>query len=187
MKKIVFLGLLFLAVSAYGQVVYKTDYEVASERMGVVYSVSQQDIGEFLFKNHNKNSAKAAFRLDTYEDAKTKERVQQVHLQFGEGLNATMVNLNCSEIDDLITAVEMIEDNSELRYIAQTANFRLRGNPSPEKSLNGLILLEISAEDSIPGDLRFSLLGYVRPDIFIKMLKSVQAAATPSAAMYAFD
>ena len=187
MKKIFFLGLLFIAFSSFGQVVYKTDYEVASERMGVVYSVSQQDIGEFLFKNHNKNSTKAAFRLDTYEDAKTKERVQQVHLQFGEGLNAIVVNLNCSEIDDLITAVEMIKENSELRYVAQTANFRLRGNPTPEKSVDGLILLDTAAEDSTPDDLRFTLIGYVRPDVFLKMLKSVQAAATPSAAMYAFD
>ena len=75
----------------------------------------------------------------------------------------------------------MIKDNSALRYIAQTANFRLRGNPTPEKSVDGLILLDTAAEDSTPDDLRFSLIGYVRPDVFIKMLKSVQAAATPSA------
>lgn len=170
MKRVLILGLLLLSVHSYGQIVYKTDYEKATERMGVVYSINSQDVGELPYLSYQTNKAKATYRLDTFEDVNTKERVQGITIQFGKGLGAFSLGLNCSEIDDLIRAVKMIKDNHNLRYITKTANLRLKW---------GSTMMEMArpTDGSVPGDFQFSVFGYVNPDDMIKMLEDIKAVA----------
>ena len=81
MKRIFLLGLLFFAATSYGQIVYKSDFEKATERMGVVYSITSQDVGEFAVRYANRTNVKAKCVLNTFECADTHERVKDFSIQ----------------------------------------------------------------------------------------------------------
>ena len=176
MKKMIFLGMLLFAATSYGQsIVYKSDFEKATERMGVVYSTTTKDVGEFPIKNVIKMCGHLKCSLNTFECANTDERVQSFSLQFGSGLTLTTIYLNCTEIDDMIDAVNRIKNNAALRYIARTANLRLRG--STDKMFDGMIALDLPAEGSSPGDFSFGPRCFINPDELLKLLESVKAIA----------
>lgn len=176
MKRVILIGLLFIAATSYGQnIVYKSDYEKAIERMGTVYSVSSQDVGEYSIRNQAKTSAKAKCTLNTFECADSNQRIQDFVLQVGSGMFAREVHLNTREIDALIAAANKIKANGKLRYITETANLRLRG--SFEKGVENKIALDFTAEGSSPGDFVFVTWGYIAHDELIKLLEQTKEMA----------
>lgn len=136
--------------------------------MGVVYSTSSEDIGE-LTCVISSMTVKAQFRLDTFNNADTNEIVQRIYIQFGKGLNRQDIELNYSEIQDLKRAILMIQNNNKLRYIAKTANMRLKWGTS-------MLEIDAVAEGSVPGDFRFTAIAYVEPEKFIQMLETIEEA-----------
>lgn len=174
MKKILVLGLLFVSALSYGQIVYKSQFEVACERMGEVYSVKSQDIGVFSLKNYM-IKVKCTCTLNTFESADTNERIQGFSLQIGTGALARTISLNCSEIDDMIRAINKITANGDLKYIARTANLRLRG--TQENGVEGMIALDLPADGSTPGDFQFFTGYFIASDELIKLLEGVKAVA----------
>lgn len=179
MKRFLVLALLFVAASTHAQIVYKTDFEVATESMGIVYSITTQDVGECLFKysTNTKGSSTAKCILNTFETAETGDRVQGFSILFGTSSFIKTANLNCSEIDDLIKAITLIKGDSSLRYISKTANLQIRGNDSKEKAVDGMIIIDTPTERSSPGDFDFAIYGYINPDDFIKLLQKVKETA----------
>ena len=174
MRHVWLLVCLFLSSTTYGQIVYKSDFERAIERMGTVYSVTQQIVGEFSFQSIAMSNTKMTCVLETFECADTGERVQGVSVQFGANvLTCVIVQLNCSEIDNLIAAANQIKDNPSLRYVSKTANLRLFGyEKNPQ-----YIRIDVPAEGSRPGDFAFKIQGFVRPEEFVKMLQAVKSMA----------
>lgn len=176
MKRLILFGMLFIATSSFGQIVYKTDYEKATELMGVIYSVSTQDIGEFSYKNTVRGTiGKIKSTLYTFESADTDERVQAFSISFGVGILSRTVLLNCREVDAILNAVNKIIENNRLRYITETANLRIRG--SNEKGFENTIAIDLTGDDSLPGDFEFVTQGYISPEEMIKLLESVKALA----------
>ena len=75
----------------------------------------------------------------------------------------------------MIDAVNRIKSNTALRYIARTANLRLRG--STDKMFDGMIALDLPAEGSTPGDFKFGTRCYISPEELLKLLEGVKAIA----------
>lgn len=174
MKHVWLLVCLFLSSATYGQVVYKSDFERAIERMGTVYSVTQQTVGEFPFRSTTFNNTKMICVLETFECADTGERIQGVSVQLGTNLlTFVIVQLNCNEIDSLIAAANQIKDNPSLRYISKTGNLRLFGYEKNPQYFR----IDVPTEASRPGDFAFKIQGYARPDEFVKMLQAAKSMA----------
>ena len=176
MKKILLLGMLLFAATSYGQsIVYKSDYERATERMGVIYSTTNQVVGEWTIKSPFKVNINLKCILNTFECAETNERVQGFSLEIGQGLTTPTVYLNCTEVDDMINAVNLIQKDARLRYIARTANLRLKG--SFDKGFENKIAIDMPADGSSTGDFKFYTRCFISPEELIKLFEGVKAIA----------
>lgn len=173
MRKIFIIILLFaLCQSSYAQLVWKTKFQIAAERTGVVFKVIEADVCEVQAKLP-RNMGRTSFNLSTstFMESDGSGKVSQMTMTYGKGLLASVANLNISEIDQIIDAIEKIAIDNDLVYIAETANLKL----SWEKK-TGNIMVSFPDMDSKPGDFIFSEKVAVAHDDFIIGLKKVQAS-----------
>lgn len=158
-----------MATTSFAQVVYKTEYEKAIDRIGVVYSISSQDVGEFtVFNNVGRCT------INTFECTDSNERIQDFTLLFGTGVIPSTVHLNISEIDTFIDVINRIKEDDSLRYVSKTANMLLRGG---NKRLTTNISLCLPADDSSPSNPSFLGAFNIPPDELIRILEKVKEMA----------
>ncbi len=173
-KKIVLsLFVALLSLNTFAQLVYKTKFQAACERTGVVFRIQTKDIGSIPFKKAiTKGEGTVYFQLRTFTDDNTQERVSDFSMTFGTGLLSTAIYLNCTEIESLIDAAGRIMNDGELRFISETANLCLAGS-----ELEGYVDLLIPATNSSPGDFTFIRQGAVACDTLVKILADVKRAS----------
>lgn len=171
MKIALFVLFLFVPMYSFGQTyVWKTDYEKACERTGVVYSCSEQQVCSFqeVIKGKVVNTINVI--LYTYKELDSTNTIQDFRFSCS-GFNRVQVRMNCSEIDSIISAIEIIMNNKDYMYIVNTGSMKICGCDD-----EGCIKIYYPTEGSMPGDFVFSYQYEIKGEELIKALKDVKAA-----------
>lgn len=167
MKKILFLLLLSLSVESFAQIVYKSDYEKATELTGVPYSISVEEVSSFVCAGKTVKCS-----LCTFSRRDSDEKVYGFQLDF-PGLLGTWLYFNYDEIESIVSAIRLIGEDPSITYITKTANLRLKGNESKK----GNVSICLPSSGSVPGDFRFYIFGESKPENLIDALEQIKDAA----------
>ena len=108
MKNALFIFILLVPLYSYGQtIVLKTDYEKACERTGVVYCCTEQQVSTFNEVYKGKIINKTNVILYTYKELDSVNKIQDFSFESGSFM-MNSVRMNCSEIDSIISAIEIL-------------------------------------------------------------------------------